>query len=84
MIQMIPWGWQLPNGWIDRECLFSHQAEAVSAWYFNWVNTDRLKGLQPMCAPAPPSKSTGRCSRQCWFLLVTRRWPVVPTMVVLD
>ncbi len=51
MIQMIPWGWVLPNGWIDRECLFSHQAEAVSAWYFNWVNTDRLKGLQPMCAP---------------------------------
>ena len=52
MIQMFPWGWeqQQPAGWIDRECMFSHQAEAVSAWYFNWVNRDRLKGLQPMCA----------------------------------
>ena len=62
MIQMIPWGWQLPNGWIDRECLFSHQAEAVSAWYFNWVNTDRLKGLQPMCAP-PALPQTGQTAR---------------------
>ena len=52
MIQMFPWGWQEPGGWIERECMFSHQAEAVSAWYFNWVNTDRLKGLQPMCAPS--------------------------------
>ena len=52
MVQMFPWGWeqQQPAGWIDRECMFSHQAEAVSAWYFNWVNRDRLKGLQPMCA----------------------------------
>ena len=51
MIQMFPWGWSKPaTGWIDRECMFSHQAEAVNAWYFNWVNTDRLKGLQPMCA----------------------------------
>ena len=52
MIQMFPWGWeqQQPAGWIDRECMFSHQAEAVSAWYFNWVNRDRLNGLQPMCA----------------------------------
>ncbi len=52
MIQMFPWGWeqQQPAGWVDRECMFSHQAEAVSAWYFNWVNRDRLKGLQPMCA----------------------------------
>ncbi len=59
MIQMIPWGWVLPNGWIDRECLFQHQAEAVSAWYFNWVNTDRLKGLQPMCAPARLLETSG-------------------------
>ena len=52
MIQMFPWGWEQSHrpGWIDRECMFSHQAEAVSAWYFNWVNRDRLKGLQPMCA----------------------------------
>ncbi len=49
MIQMFPWGWQTGSSWIERECMFSHQAEAVSAWYFNWVNTDRLKGLQPMC-----------------------------------
>ena len=53
MIQMFPWGWQLPDGWIDRECMFSHQAEAVGARYFHWVSTDRLKGLRPMCAPSP-------------------------------
>jgi len=52
MIQMFPWGWQLPDGWIDRECMFSHQAEAVGARYFHWLSTDRLKGLRPMCAPA--------------------------------
>ena len=52
MVQMFPWGWQRESGWIERECMFSHQAEAVSAWYFNWVNTDRLKGLQPMCGPS--------------------------------
>ena len=54
MIQMIPWGWQLPDGTVDRECMFSHQAEAVGARYFHWLNTDRLKSLQPMCAKFMP------------------------------
>ena len=50
MVQMFPWGWQLPGDRVDRECMFSHQAEAVGARYFRWLSTDRLKGLKPMCA----------------------------------
>ncbi len=61
MIQMFPWGWQLPDGTIDRECMFSHQAGAVGALYFHWLNTDRLKGLQPMCAE--PSDACLKCGR---------------------
>ena len=38
VIQMFPYGWQLPDGSIMREAFYSGMAEAANATYYRWMN----------------------------------------------
>ena len=38
VIQMFPYGWQLPDGSIMREAFYAGMAEAANATYFRWMN----------------------------------------------
>ena len=37
-MQMLPYGWQLPDGSIMRETEYKGMARAANASYFRWMN----------------------------------------------
>ena len=38
VVQMLPYGWQLPDGSIMRETEYEGMARAANASYFRWMN----------------------------------------------
>ena len=40
VLQLFPYGWDLPDGSVLRERVYSGMAEAVNATYVRWVNLD--------------------------------------------
>jgi len=40
VLQLFPYSWDLPDGSVIREQVYSGMAEAVNATYWRWVNPD--------------------------------------------
>jgi len=50
VLQLFPYGWDLPDGSVIREQVYSGMAEAVDATYVRWVNTDAGLAYFRRCA----------------------------------
>ncbi len=49
-MQMFPYGWQLPDGSLMREGLFSGMVAAANASYWRWGNPDVQNAYLRQCA----------------------------------
>ena len=38
VVQLIPYGWELPDGYVLREADYKGMAKAANSSYFRWIN----------------------------------------------
>ena len=49
MVQLFPYGWQLPDGSVLREAEYAGMAAAANASYWSWVNPDAQNAFFRKC-----------------------------------
>ena len=67
MLQLFPYGWDLPDSSVIREQVYSGMAEAINATYFRWVNPDvslaYFRRCGHACRSRVPSAVSGCCGQ---------------------
>jgi hypothetical protein len=53
VVQMFPYGWQLPDGTVLREAEYAGMAIATNAGYWRWINPDAQHAFLRQCARWP-------------------------------
>jgi hypothetical protein len=50
VLQLFPYGWQLPDGSVMREAEYAGMAAATNASYWRWINRDAQNAFLRKCA----------------------------------
>ena len=57
VVQLFPYGWQLPDGSIMREAYFRGMTDATNAPYYRWMNPHPQHACFKRCVCAPRGSS---------------------------